>query len=85
MGSIEHFSAFHARAFGILRSLLPKAERVDLATDAFTLRQWLDLDPRLTAFVEAGGQLRVLVWPGGLSPAALDALCRLENTQVALA
>lgn len=83
MRKIEHFPDFDVKSFGILRTLLPSAERVDMALAVFTLRSWLDVEARLQAFTANGGRLRVLVWPGAVSVEGLVGLCRLVNTQVA--
>jgi hypothetical protein len=82
--TIHLFSDFDAWSFGILRAFLRGAQRVDLVATVFTLRHWLDLQGHPRAFAEDGGGLRLLTWPGGASPEALDGLCRLVNIQGAL-
>ena len=77
MRKIEHFPDFDVKSFGLLRTLLPSAERVDMALAVFTLRNWLDVEARLQAFTANGGRLHVLIWSGAVSVEGLVGLCRL--------
>jgi len=82
---VDYIDNFETKAIDAIRDLSANAERVDIAVAFLSYRGWMELRPCLTAVVERGGQLRVIVRRDVRqnSPEAIEDLFHLDNTQVA--
>ena len=85
MLKVNYIDNFETKALDALRDLSADAERVDIAVAFLSYRGWVELRPCLTAVVERGGRLRMIVRRDVRqnSPEAVEELFHLANTQVA--
>jgi HKD family nuclease len=82
---VDYIDNFETKALDTIRDLAVEAERIDIAVAFLSHRGWLELKPSLTALVERGGELRLIVRRDRqlTSPEAVEEAFRLENAQVA--
>ena len=82
---VDYIDNFETKALDAIRDLSADAERVEIAVAFLSYRGWVELRPCLTAVVERGGRLRVIVRRDVRqnSPEAVEELFHLANTQVA--
>jgi ERCC4-related helicase/HKD family nuclease len=82
---VDYIDNFETTALETVRDLVAGAERVDIAVAFLSYRGWIELRPCLTAMVERGGRLRLIVRRDVRqnSPEAVEELFHLANTLVA--
>ena len=82
---VDYIDNFETKALDAIRDLSADSDRVDIAVAFLSYRGWVELRPCLTAVVERGGRLRVIVRRDVRqnSPEAVEELFHLSNTQVA--
>jgi len=82
---VDYIDNFETKALDVLRDLSDEAERADIAVAFLSWPGWMELRDCLLDLLARGGRLRVIVRGDArqTSPDAVEALFRLENTQVA--
>lgn len=82
---VDYIDNFETKALDTIRDLAEEAERIDIAVAFLSHRGWLELKPSLTALLERGGKLRLIVRRDRqqTSPEAVEEVFRLKNAQVA--
>ena len=82
---VDYIDNFETKALDTIRDLAEESERIDIAVAFLSHRGWLELRPSLTALLERGGDLRIIVRRDQqqTSPEALEEIFKLKNAQIA--
>ena len=85
MLSVDYIDNFETKALDTIRDLSEEAESIDIAVAFLSHRGWLELKPSLSALLDRGGKLRLIVRRDRqqTSSEAVEEIFRLEDAQVA--